>query len=185
MQQNSLGAHGVKWGIIIGVVYCIFLGLRYYFGERNTLMFTAIAFCGFISAMVLLIISGFQARKAMGGFIELKEAFKVMFIAVLIFEFFFALYNFIYLKYINPDFFYHFRDATEDFLREAKQPQADIDRTLRSIDVDAPRKMNLFDFLKGYLTWVAVSGALAFLFALIVKKKKNPFQMQRDNFLQS
>jgi hypothetical protein len=185
MQQNSLNAHGVKWGIIIGIVYCVFLGLRYSLGERNIMAYTIIAFLGFIVVMILLLVSGFGMRRKLGGTMELKEAFKVMFVAVLVFEFFFALFNFIYLKYVNPDFFVHFRDATEDFLQQAKQPQADIDRAIKSIDVDGPRRSNLFDLLKGYLFWVAISGALAFLFALIVRKKKDPFQMQRDNFLQS
>jgi hypothetical protein len=185
MEKNRLSAHGVKWGVIIGIVYCILLALRYYFGERNTILFTLLTFSGFVVVMIILLVSGFRERKELGGYLELKEAFKVMFISVLIFELFYALYNFIYLKYVNPNFFYHFRDATEDFLREAKQPQADIDKTLRSIDVDAPKKMNVFDFLKTYFMWVAVSGIVAFLFALIVKKKMDPFQIQRDNFLQS
>jgi hypothetical protein len=55
---------------------------------------------------------------------------------------------------------------------------------LENFDVDIPRKMNFLDALKTYLSWVAISGIFAFLFALIVKRKREPFQDQDDNFFQ-
>jgi hypothetical protein len=183
MRQDRIGMHGAMWGLIIGIVYCLLLFLRYYTGETSPMMFSLCAFASFVIAIIMLLVSGFSIRKKLGGYIELKEAFKAMFIAVLVFEFMYALFNFIYLKYVNPDFFVHFRNATEDFLQKAGQSQSQIDKTLGAIDVDAPRKMNLFDLLKGYLFWVAISGALAFVLALIIKRKR-PFQDTENNFLQ-
>lgn len=183
MQEKNVGSHGVMWGLIIGAIYCVLLFLRFDIGENSTIMFSVLAFVGYIIVIVLLLISGFRLRKKLGGFIETKTAFKGLFYAVLIFEFMYAVFNFIYLKYINPDFFYHLRDATERLLVESKQPQAQIDKMLSSIDVDAPSKMNLFDLLKSYLFWVALTGAIAFLFALIIKRKGNQFEQQEKNFL--
>lgn len=182
--QDRIGAHGVKWGIIIGLVYCAFLFLRYNSGAQNPVMFGLWIFLSYIVVLILLLVSGFQLRKNMGGFIELKEAFKGMFIAVLIFELFFAVYNFIYLKYVNPNFYYQLKDATEAFLENNKQSADQIRKTLDSIDVDAPKKMNFIDFLRSYLSFVAISGIFAFIFGLIIKRKRGPFQEQEDNFLQ-
>lgn len=180
MDRSIVGSHGVKWGLIISVVYCIFLFLRYDIGENNTLIFGGLAFVGFVIVLILLLVSGFNLRKKLGGYIELKEAFKALFYAVLIFEFAYAVFNFIYLKYINPDFFYNLRDATERMLIETKQSQSDIDKTLEGIDVDAPKKMDFFDVLKSYFLWVAITGAIAFLMALIIKKKQDPYNNQNE-----
>ena len=179
------GAHGVKWGIIIGVIYVILLFLRFNMGETNPLIFSGLAVVSFCVVVILLFVAGFNLRKRMGGYIELKDAFKSLFYAVLIFELFYALFNFIYLKYINPDFFYHFRDATEKLLVESKQSQAEIDKMLGQIDVDAPKNMGFFDFLKGYLFWVALTGAIAFVISLIVKRKPDPSTIQQRDFLDS
>jgi hypothetical protein len=183
--EKSIGGHGVKWGLIISVVYCLFLYLRYDIGENNMLLFGVLAFVGFVLVLVLLLVSGFNLRKKLGGYIELKEAFKALFYAVLIFELAYAVFNFIYLKYINPDFFYNLKDATEKMLIETKQPQSDIDKMLNSIDVDAPQKMNFFDVLKTYLLWVAITGAIAFLMALIIKRKSPVSGNQYQDFLDS
>jgi hypothetical protein len=185
MQENKIGSHGVKWGLIIGVIYCFLVFLRFSTGENSPLMFGLWTFVGYIIVMALLLVSGFNLRKKMGGYLETKEVFKSLFYSVLIFELMFSVSQFIYLKYINPDFYYHMRDATEALLVKSKQPQADIDKILNSIDVDGPKKMNLFDLLKSYLFWVALTGAIAFLFALIIKKKRNTIQQEEaNNFLQ-
>ncbi len=177
--ESTINKHGLKWGLIISVVYCIFLFLRYEMGESNPLIFSGLAFVGYVIILVLMLVSGFQIRKQLGGYIELQQAFKAIFIAVLIFELAYAIFNFIYLKYINPDFFLHLRDSTERMLTEAGQSQSEIDKVLNSIDVDAPRKMGVFDVLKSYLVGVAITGALAFLMALIIKKKPDAY-MQKD-----
>jgi hypothetical protein len=184
MQRNINTSHGIKWGLIIGFIYCLLLLLRYNFGANNPIMFSLWIFLGYIITLVLLLISGFLLRKQNNGFIDLKEAFRVLFISVLIFEFFYAVFNFVYLKYVNPIFYQSFRDATEAYLIKSNQPQEQIDKVTKAIDVDAPKKMNLFDMLKSYLFFVAISGAIAFLFALIIRKK-NPFGSEQDQFLQA
>src|SRR5688500_16587410 len=99
--ESTINKHGVKWGLIISVVYCAFLYMRYQVGETSPMIFGGLAFVGFVIVLVLMLVSGFQLRKKLGGFIELKQAFKALFIAVLIFELAYAIFNFIYLKYIN------------------------------------------------------------------------------------
>lgn len=185
MQRESNLSHGMKWGLIIGIVYCILLYLRFSTGASNPVLFSAWAFIGYIIVLVLLLISGFQLRKKNGGFIELKEVFKVLFLSVLIFELFYAVFNFIYLKYIDPEFFQKLKDSTEVLLQKSKQSQSEIDKLLKNIDPDSGRKMTIFDVLKTYLFYISISGLCAFLFSLIIRKKQDPFHTDRDNFLQS
>jgi hypothetical protein len=183
--KRSINSHGLLWGEIIGFVYCLTLLLRYYTGANNVYMFSLWAFLGYIIVLILLLISGFNLRKKNGGYIELKEVFKSMFISVLIFELIYAIFNFIYLKYVNPNFFSTFKDSIEAMMVKANQPQDKIDEALNKIDSTSASKMNIFDLLKGYLFWIGISGLCAFLFALIIKRKRDPFREQQEKFLET
>ena len=112
-QTVNSGSHGLKWGLIIGAVYAVLVFLRYSLGTSNVITFSFLTFLGFIGVLVLLFICGWQLRKQNGGWIEMKEAFKAMFIAVLLFEFFFMVVTVVYLKYIEPNFFEKIRTCTE------------------------------------------------------------------------
>ena len=182
MQQESSSSHGIKWGVIIGLVYCLLLFARFAIGEKNPAMFTLLMFVGFIAVVVLLFFCGRSFRKMRGGYLEMKEAFKVMFIAVLILELFYAVFTIIYLKYINPAFFDNFRLSTETILTSFKQPQADVDKALDAIDqwADGAKNMNVMDFLKTYLSNVAAMGLFALIFSFILKRKQPVFT--QDNF---
>jgi hypothetical protein len=181
MQKEDSGSHGLKWGIIIGVVYCLFLFLRFYLGANNAGIFGMLTFAGFLTVIVLLFICGINFRKRNGGYVEMKEAFKTMFIAVLVLELFYSIFTIVYLKYIDPNFFDKFRVSTESLLMMAKQSQTDSDKILEGIDqwAEQARNINVFDFLKTYLYNVAVTGLFALIFSFIIKKKQ-PFA--NDNF---
>lgn len=186
-QTVNSGSHGVRWGLIIGAVYALLVFLRYGFGANNFLMFGIITFVGFFAVMGLLFYSGKKLRDDNGGWIEMREAFKSMFISVLIFELFFMVMTLVYLKYIDPNFFEKLRDSTETIMIAAKAPQADIDKALENLDQAQTQaqysKINVLDFLKTYLYTVGLTGLFALLFAFILKRKPPVFN--QDNFLQS
>ena len=183
MQNENSTTHGIRWGVIIGIIYCLLLFLRFHLGADNAGIFSMLVFVGFIAVVILLFFCGKSFRKKNGGYVEMKEAFKTMFIAILIFEFLYAVFTIVYLKYMAPQFFDKFRVSMENLLMMAKQPQADIDKALAAIDawgVQA-KSLSVFDFLKTYLYNVAITGLFALLFAFILKKKQ-PFA--DDNFNQ-
>jgi hypothetical protein len=181
MQNENSGSHGLKWGIIIGIVYCLLLFLRFNLGANNAGIFGMLTLLGFLTIIILLFVCGIKFRKRNGGYVEMKEAFKTMFIAVLIFEIFYSIFTVIYLRFIDPAFFDKFRVSTENLLLLGKQPQSQIDTILTGIDqwAEQSKKLNAFDFLKTYLYNVAVTGLFALIFAFIIKKKQ-PFP--NDNF---
>lgn len=184
-QTVDSGAHGIKWGLIIGVVYAVLVFLRYRLGTSNVMFFSILTFLGFIATMILLFYSGWKLRQENGGWIEMREAFKAMFIAVLIFEALFMLMTLVYLKYIDPNFFEKLRESTETMLLTANTPQRDIDNMLNNMDQLQTQysQISIFDFLKTYLYSVGITGLFALLFAYIIKRK--PVVFNQDNFLQS
>ncbi len=172
MHKETNVSHGLRWGIIIGVVYCLFLFLRYSQGEKNPMMFGLWTFIGFTVVLVLLLISGLKRKKELDGYIELRDAFQTMFMAVLGFEFLYMAFNFLYLKFINPDFFQNFKIAMENFLEQNKVSDEQIRERLESFDKDASKNMNLGGSFSTFAFSIMISGVFALLFALIIKRKR-------------
>ena len=181
MEKNSNISHGLQWGTIIGLFYCIVLFLRYNLGADNLIMLGVLSFVGYCIALVLLFICGSKRKKQLGGFIELKQAFQTMFVAVLIFELIYTLFNFIYLKYIDPDFFTTMKDAVISLMEKSNVDQEQIDETIEKYDKESAKNMNLGSILTSYAIWIAVSGFFALIFALIIRKKADPFVNERNN----
>src|SRR5215213_6956332 len=185
MERQANISHGVKWGTIIGFIYCLLLFLRYSQGGKNPLLLGLYTFVGFAIVMVLLLVCGLQRKKQLGGFIELKDAFQTMFVCVICFEIFYTAFNFIYLKYINPDFFQTFKNSIADTMARNHIEQGKIDEAVNKIDTQAAKNMNLGTSFLSFAYSIVVSGVFALIFAVIIKKKKDHFQIQKDNFLQS
>jgi hypothetical protein len=183
-QSVNSGAHGIKWGLMIGFVYAIFVVLRHSVGGGNPVYYSMLMFAGYTVVLVMLFFCGRQLRKQNGDWIEMKEVFKAMFIAVLIFELFFTITYFVYLKYINPGFFEAFRTNSENLLIEARRPQKEIDDLVAAMDLSRNQILNsnAFDFFKTYLYYVGVTGLFAIIFAFFLRRKPPVFQ---DNFEQS
>jgi len=176
MQKENNVSYGLKWGLIIGAVYCVFLYLRYSQGNVNPMNFALWTFVGYVAVLILLLICGFQRRKGFGGYIEIKDAFQTMFVAVLGFEFIYMAFNFLYLKFIDPHFFENFRNAMEALLEKNNVSQEQINKQLEGLDKNASKNMNLGSSLTMFAFSIMISGIFALIFALIVKRKKPPFQ---------
>jgi hypothetical protein len=139
------------------------------------MMLSLWTFIGYIVVLALLFVCGNIRKKQEGGYIELKDAFQTMFIAVLGFEFFYMAFNFLYLKYVNPNFFQNLKDAVEAYMIKNNISQEQIDKTLENFDSQAAKNMNLGSSLLSLAFSVAISGVFAMIFALILKKKREPF----------
>ncbi len=171
MDKETNISHGLKWGVIIGVVYCILLLLRYNQGQTNAMMFGIWAFLGYIIVLILLFICGVTRRSNLGGYIHLKEAAQTMFMAVIGFEFFYMAFNFIYLKYINPEFFVRLKNAMEIFMEKNNIDQSSIEDRLKEFDKMDVTKMNLGTFFLQFANGIVGSGVFALIFALIIRRK--------------
>lgn len=185
MERERNSMHGLKWGLIISAVYLVFLFLRYRLGAENVLYMSLFTFVGFVAVLILLFMTGITRRRQMGGFIELKDAFQTMFVAIVIYEFVYAVFNFIYLKYIDPEFFQKVRASTEELMLRMGQSQSEVDRRLEVLDEANGKKLTGSSVFINYLQGIAVSGVFALIFALIIKKKRDPFLEEQESYLKS
>ena len=59
--------------------------------------------------LVMYLFTGIARKKELGGYGEMKEIFQSIFIAILITELLYIIFNLIYLKYVDPAFWDKFQ----------------------------------------------------------------------------
>jgi len=164
---------GLTYGLLIGMVYCILLYIRWD-NASNLIMYGLLAMVNYMIVLGILFFEAYQRRKASGGFIDLKNLFQTLFVTVLIFEFIFALYNFIHLKYIDPNVIDRMKAGILQMLDQAganvtEQQREDSLKGLKEME----KALEIGQIIKSYFISIAISGFFAFLVALIMRKK-NP-----------
>src|SRR5438046_494282 len=97
--------NGATFGVIIGLIYCVSLFLRYNMISSGVIVIGLITFLFYAVVIGMLFFCGIKRRNELGGFIELKDAFQTIFVAILIAELIYTIFNLIYLKFIDPGYF--------------------------------------------------------------------------------
>lgn len=169
---------GVKFGLIAGLVYCLSLFIRYNFVSGNPIMLGVVAFLFYLVVLAILVFCGLTRKKELGGYLELKEAFQTIFIAILIAELIYFIFNFIYLKYVDPGFFDKFKTSMERFIEGSGMSDEQKEKQLEAIEKQLGKQqqsLSLKGLLFSYLVSVAITGVLGFIISLIIKKKKPVF----------
>jgi Protein of unknown function (DUF4199) len=155
-------------------MYIILLFCRYHFFTSNPLSFGLFAIVSYIVILVLFLFTGIYRKKELGGYAEMKEIFQSIFIAILITEAVYVIFNFIYLKYVDPAFWENFKTGTLAFLEKSKVPEDQIDKQMENFkDIDQQTKP--MGLLKGYGTAVVIDSVFGLIFAAILRKKKPVF----------
>ncbi|HWB26728.1 MAG TPA: DUF4199 domain-containing protein [Chitinophagaceae bacterium] len=172
MVKNKNVSAGLTWGVILGLIYCLFLYLRWS-AATNIAAYALLAVINYLLILGLLFVEAAYRKKSAGGFIELKELFQTLFISVLLFELFYALFDFLYLKWIDPGVIDRMRKATQVMFDKSTVPISDEQKksTLQAID-SLRQSTQVGNVIQSYFTYVAVSGVLAFFIALIMRKRK-------------
>ena len=166
--------NGLTFGLIIGLTYCISLFLRYNIAS-NPIVIGIIAIVFYLLIIGMLFFCGVKRRKDMGGFIDLKNAFQTIFVAVIIGELIYTVFNFIYLKLIDPHYFEKFMAGMENWVESSSMPDSQKEKTLDQMKSQIEKQQDWLTpagFAKGYLIWVAITGVFGFIAALIIRKRK-------------
>ena len=171
--------NGLMFGLIIGLVYCVSIFLRFNLLSLGPIMVGVITLLFYCIVIGLLVFCGVKRRKELGGYIELKDAFQTIFVAVLIGEFIYLLFNFIYMKYIEPDYLDKFMRSMEKWIENSPMSDTKKDETLDKIRSSMESQKAKGVTFKGaalsYLISVCVTGVIGFIIALIIRKRKPVF----------
>lgn len=174
MEKNKNLQTGLSYGILIGVIYCLIAFTRWSM-TSNLILFGVIAFVGYLIILGLMFWEAFQRRKMEPkGVIDLKNLFQTLFVSVLIFELIYAIYNFLHLKYIDPNIIEKMKDGMTAMMDKMGAQMTDTQREESLSRFDEMKKSTEpLQLLKSYLISIAISGFFAFIISLTMRKK-NP-----------
>jgi hypothetical protein len=165
----------VKWGIIWGVLSCVLMTVQFMFFSDSYIVLTAGWFMTFLLGVGVYLITGFQQRKAMGGYITLKDAFQPIFIVILISSVISSIYGLIYFRYIDPDAMERMSTTVLNFMEKVDAPQESIDSAAEGFEQGAEDAKSVGKMALNFLKGIIISSIFGFIAAAIVKKKKPEF----------
>jgi hypothetical protein len=177
--------NGLTFGVIIGLIYCVSLFLRYNMLSSGVIMIGLIALVFYLGVIGMLFYCGVKRRNELGGFIELKDAFQTIFVAVLVAELIYTIFNFIYLKYVDPGYFDKMKTTMEAFMEktirdEDKRDEA-IEKFRERFEKQKSWSLTIKGIALGYLMWVGITGVFGFIAALIIRKKRPVFDLDNQS----
>jgi uncharacterized protein DUF4199 len=180
--KSSNAKTGLMFGLIIGLIYCISLYMRYNIAS-SVIMIAVITFLFYLIVIGMLVACGMRRRTELGGYIELKDAFQTIFIAILVAELIYAVFNFIYLKFIDPHFFENMQTKMEAFFEKTISDETRREESLNKMRDQLEKQKNALNepgkILLGYLVSVAITGIFGLIAALIVRKRKPEFELDQ------
>lgn len=161
----------LRWGLIIGIISVFTFTIYSMFLMQNMGMMggTIFGVFSFLLMMILLGVMGTQQRKAMGGYITLREAFSAIFLSILIVVLISQAYSFIYTNWIDPEYYEKMKEMSMQFTYKLGGEEA-VEKAEESYMQQNPRSFKtIFMGIAGSLVMYSLFG---FIVAAIVKRKK-------------
>jgi len=171
MNPSSKYTVGIRFGWLTGLFYIVLLFVRYHFSSTNPIFIGLFAILSYLIILTCFLFTGIARRKELGGYGEIREIFQSIFIAILITELFYVLFNLIYFKFVDPAFWENFKAASLAFMEKAGLTQDEINERMKSVK-DLGQETNPMGLLKGYGTAVVVDSIFGLIFAALLRKKK-------------
>ena len=175
--KSSNLSNGLTFGLIAGLIFCISLFIRYNITSTNVIMTLAISLLFYFVVIGVFVFCGLTRKKQLGGYLELKDAFQTIFIAVLIAELIYVIFNFIYLKFIDPGYLDRLKTAMEKFFENSGMSDEQKEKQIEMMEERIAKQKNAAfgQIALVYLIGVAISGVVGLIISLIIRKKKPVF----------
>jgi FlaA1/EpsC-like NDP-sugar epimerase len=162
---------GLRYGFIAGLLYVILLFCRYKFFASNPLSFVICAVVSYLIILMMYLFTGIARKKELGGYADFKEIFTSIFIAILITEGVYIVFNLVYFKFVDPSFWKNFEITTTIFLQKQRLTDEQVEQQMKSFK-DMGKQTNPFNLIKGYGTSVIIDCVFGLIFASILRKSR-------------
>lgn len=172
-------AIALRYGLMTG-----FIGM--FLSTINNLYLLKFSYVAFIISSLL--ISAFilpvtfyaitvkRQRDLLGGFISIKEAFRVVFIVVLLSVVINSLYGVLYIKTIDPEYVARMKEATYAFMERQHVPQESIDAKMNEFDEGFSKSMQAGRLFFSIASSVILQSIFGFLVAMVMKRDRSATQ---------
>lgn len=129
----------------------------------------------FAVIVVIGMLAGWWQRKKQGGYITMRECFKVIFLTFLIAETAFAIFNWLLYTRIDPQLSNRVLDYTIEQTRQMMKslgtPQDEVEKTIANINTNRNMEMSFKTAFFTTLQFLMVWGLLAIMGGAILRKK--------------
>jgi uncharacterized membrane protein (DUF106 family) len=162
----------LKMGVLIALVKIILSTIQYQFFAEQMTTNLVVSFLSFVLGVILLYVTGSKQRKAMGGFIEIKQAFQAMFVAILIFVIVGFLYDLLYQHVIDPTLTERIKTSTISFAEKMGAPQEKLDEMAEQFDEQQRKSTDIGTLSLSLFSMIVWYSIIGFIMAAILKKRK-------------
>lgn len=162
----------LKMGLIIGLVSVILSVVNYMFAlPKSYIAFMVLGGVTFVALLVLYGITGARQRKAMGGYITIKDAFAAIFVAILVSSLISTIWGIVYAKLIDPSVAEKVKAGTLEFMQRMHAPQEKLDETAAEMDKQLTNSLSPGVLLYSYAKSLITLSFFGFIAAFIVRRK--------------
>lgn len=163
----------VRYGFLVAFVSMFLTTVSFlYVLKWNFIAFGVAGFLMFLVPVILYGVAAARQRKAMGGYITMKEAFQAIFIVILISTIISAIYGLIYVKYIDPECMVRMKESATALFEKMNAPQANIEEQMKGIDKQIEGSTSPAKLLYATAKSIIINSIFGFICALIVKRER-------------
>ncbi len=164
----------LKTGIILGLLYCVFIFIQNQFFYANPLQFAVLKGICYVIILGGIFYTGYTAKKENGGFITFQDCLKAMLITIAVLELTYLVFNLLYVKFIDPTFIDKMKTAYLAFFEKQKMPADDINKQMERFNEAG--KITAWTMIQSYGFALIIDAVFAVIFAAILKNNKPVFE---------
>lgn len=181
MENNNraFAKYGLTYGIIGAVMYSIYLFVKYEYFSSNALLFQASSFITYTLFIAIMVICAIRLRGRYADIgIGARQIFQALFIIILITETVFAIFNYVYLNYINPEVLYEIRDFALAHLEQKGNISAeDLEEYKENYNFSIEERAVIKGHIRQYVFAIILSSIVAILISLSVQRPRTENQL--------
>src|SRR5690606_35021317 len=138
----------------------------------SPVFFTGAMLFSYVVILAIYVMAGLTRKKELGGYADVKELFQTIFIVILIAELAYGLFNYIYLNFIDPEFFNRYMETTREYHQRIGGDVERMDDQIEKLKEQNEIRASVSTTLLGIATWIIVDSIIGLLIALIIRKPK-------------
>ena len=167
--------HAMKWAIIMGIVSILFAIVLYVI-DYTLMVQLKVLFIALALYFGIVIYGGIEYRNAVGGYLSYGKAWQHAMIVFAISSLISTLFNLLFYNVIDPELPAKLTEASVENQRAMMQsfgaPEDSIDQALEQGRKNAADQFTPWGMTKGYGIILIVSGVLAAISSIFVKKNE-------------
>jgi hypothetical protein len=180
MEKPNLINHMIRYGLILGL-FNVIISLLIYVIDENLMVKWWFGIGILVVNIAIIIYSGIQYRKSLGGYIKFKDAFVVTFLVFIFAGLISLVYNVIQYEVIDPDLATRLDKAiveqTEKMMTNMGAPQERIDEQIEKMEGTFAERFTAVGLIKQFFTVsLAVNIVVSLIIGLIIQKKEPEIQ---------